>query len=88
MVILGDAFLRAYYSVYDFEESKVGIALHKYSISYLEKKFPTWIVVVSVFAILIIITVIGFFLLRRYKKNKAKKLGGQAKSNPYKDLYN
>lgn len=89
MVILGDAFLRAYYSIYDFEESRVGIALHKYSLSYLEKKFPVWIIVLSVFAVLIVLFAIGCILLRRYKKKqRARKMfGGTASSNPYRNLY-
>ena len=32
MYILGDVFLKSFYSVYDFENRQVGLALHIYSV--------------------------------------------------------
>jgi len=34
--IFGDVFLRSFYSIYDFENKRVGLALHKYSLASIE----------------------------------------------------
>jgi hypothetical protein len=36
LYILGDSFLRSYLSIYDFEASRVGLAVHKYSKATIE----------------------------------------------------
>lgn len=74
MVILGDAFLRAYYSIYDFEKDRVGIAVHKYSSSYLEKRFPTWLVVFIVLLVLCVTAVLAYFAYKYYKKRKQQRM--------------
>lgn len=64
MIILGDAFLRAYYSIYDFENDRIGIAVHKYSASYLEKKFPKWIIIVIVAVSILFLIIIGVVIYK------------------------
>jgi len=69
MYILGDSFLRAYYSIYDFDQNRVGLAAHNSSLS-LEWKFPTWGVVVICISSAIILGIIGYVLYQRYKNKK------------------
>ncbi len=83
MYILGDSFLRGYYSIYDFETNRVGLAAHSKSLS-LQWKFPTWGIIVIVIVSLLIMGVISYLIYRRYKRkrleeqlakhNKAEKL--------------
>lgn len=69
MYILGDSFLRGYYSIYDFENNKVGLAAHPNSLS-LEWQFPPWGVVLIVILCLLIMAIIGFLIYRRYKRKR------------------
>ena len=71
--ILGDSFMRTYYSIHDYQNHRAGLALHIYSDGYLERKFPTWIIVVIVISGLIILAVIFFCLYRYYKKRQVAK---------------
>lgn len=71
LYILGDSFLRSYLSIYDFENNRVGLAVHKYSKAKVEKHkegkrwmFPLVITTVSLFFLLIAIVI-----YKRYKKN-------------------
>lgn len=58
--ILGDVFLRSYYSIYDFETKKVGLALHKYSLASIEEDSMTWLIIITVVtAVLIVLGVLG-----------------------------
>jgi hypothetical protein len=65
MYIFGDAFLRGYYSVYDFQSNKVGIALHKYSMGTLEKKFPKWAKILISLVSVGLMVLLGFFIYQR-----------------------
>lgn len=70
LYILGDSFLRNYLSIYDFENKRAGLALHKYSRTRVEKytgsnKWVIPLVLTVVFLLLAIITVVGY---KVYKK--------------------
>lgn len=66
MYILGDIFLRSFYSIYDFDNKKVGLALHPFSKAHIEKLRNPWI-----FPIIIIVLILGaaagvaYFLWKR-----------------------
>ena len=69
--IFGDVFLRSYYSIYDFEEQKVGLALHKYSIASIEEDSRTWlIVIIVVSAALIVLGILAFIHLQKKRKQE------------------
>lgn len=34
--IFGDVFLRSYYSIYDFENKRIGLAIHPYSTGFID----------------------------------------------------
>ena len=81
MYILGDSFLRAYYSIYDFDQNRVGLAAHNSSLS-LEWKFPTWGIVVICISSAIILGIIGYVLYQRYKNKKvAQQIDPQVRSD-------
>jgi len=61
--ILGDIFLKEFYSIYDFETNKVGIALHRYSeatVGTHTGKLIFWIIVIV--SVIIALAIIGVCL--------------------------
>lgn len=75
MYILGDIFLRGWYSVYDFDSNLVGIARNKYSLSkvVVYKPFPTWAIVLIVLVVIVVVVglIYVFMRWRRAKKLRA-----------------
>jgi hypothetical protein len=72
MYILGDVFLKNYYSIYDFENKQVGLALHPWSTANVKKFFPGWAIALIVVTGVIIILGVAFYFWRRYKAKKLK----------------
>lgn len=71
MYILGDSFLRSYYSIYDFDNQRVGIAMNIYAKGDMKKKiFPTWAIVLIVIASIIVVALIAYFTYRYFKNKK------------------
>ena len=68
MYIFGDVFLRSYYSIYDFENYRVGLALHKYSSAQIEEESRKWMYIIIGISILIIIIAIAAFCYLQRKK--------------------
>jgi Eukaryotic aspartyl protease len=61
LFIFGDVFLRSYYSIYDFENKRIGIALHKDSKASVEEDSRTWVYIVIISsAALIVISVLVY----------------------------
>jgi hypothetical protein len=73
LFILGDSFLRTFLSIYDFENSRVGIAFHIYSNGTATKKFPTWAIWVIVCSGIVLLLIIVICLCRRRKNAQLKK---------------
>ena len=77
--ILGDSFLRSYLSIYDFEGSRVGLALHKYSNATIEpakKPFNILVLVLVIsFAVLLLVLFVLYCICRkRVSKTKKEEL--------------
>ena len=73
--ILGDSFLRSYLSIYDFEGSRVGLALHMYSNATIEpfKKPLNILVLVLVISSAVLLVLIVLFCICRKRVSKTKK---------------
>jgi len=72
MYIIGSVFLRNYYSIYDFENNRVGIALNIYSNADVRKIFPTWAIILIVVGGVLILLVIALCIWRRYRNKKLR----------------
>ncbi len=73
--IFGDVFLRSFYSIYDFENKRVGLALHTQSKATIDYKSSKWVIVFIVLLVLILILaiIIGVYLWNR-KQREAEEL--------------
>jgi len=73
MYILGDVFLRNYLSIYDFDNNRVGVALHIYSNATVRKgPFPGWAIALIVVGGILVIGVVAYCFWRRHKNKKRK----------------
>lgn len=72
MYILGDSFLRSYYSIYDYEDQKVGLAKNIYSNGTIYEKndLPGWVIFIIVASCFIIIGSLLFWYKKRHDKKK------------------
>ena len=71
--ILGDTFLRAYYSIYDMDQNRVGLVKLSEELkqTYGNYKYNyTWVIVISVIVGVCVLTSIVVCIRRRYKNNE------------------
>jgi len=69
LYIFGDVFLRSYYSIYDFENYKVGLALHKYSTAKIELQSRKMLyVLLGISTVVLIFGIFGFVYCSRKKR--------------------
>lgn len=57
--------MRSFYSVYDFENKRVGLAIHVYSNGTIEVEKNHWILPIIVISLVVIGLSVGFYLWRR-----------------------
>lgn len=72
-------FLRSYYSIYDFENKRVGLALHKFSNASIEHDSKAWVYIVIVVSLAIIAVsgVVYWFINKRQAKKESEELEEQ-----------
>lgn len=66
MYILGDSFLRAWYSIYDFENNRVGVVQTHDSIAQIVTYFPTWAIVLIVLISIAGVAGISYYFYNRH----------------------
>lgn len=65
--VLGEPFLRAWYTILDYQNMQIGFALHEESWAYVDIPFPTYAIVLTVifYVVLAIALVANFWSYRR-----------------------
>lgn len=64
--IFGDVFLRSFYSIYDFESKRIGLALHKYSSGSIETDSKAWAyVIIAVSAGVVVACIVGYCVMKK-----------------------
>ena len=91
MVILGDTFMRNFYISFEYENSRVGLAVNKnapYSNIEISLKFGAWYIVAIICLTLLLIGLLACIIyvclrdrLRRRKERKVMRISGPGKSN-------
>jgi len=77
LYILGDAFLRSYLSVYDFENKRAGLVLHKYSngaVTLHDYGMDDWAVALIVITTLLAIGTIGLWVNKRLRNKRLENM--------------
>lgn len=69
LFIFGDAFLRSYYNIYDFENQRVGLALHKWSSASIVEDSKLWIYLLIIGSILVAILA-ALYLIKKQREKK------------------
>lgn len=64
LFIIGDTFLRSFYSIYDFEQKRVGLALHIYSQGKIEEDSRLWLYLIIIGSTIVVIAGVAFFLYK------------------------
>lgn len=68
--IIGDAFLRSYYNIYDFDNQRIGLALHKYSAATITSDDTSWPYLVIIGSIVFIIVALLVYYVYRSRREK------------------
>ena len=72
-MIMGDSFLRSFYSVYDFENYRVGFAVNSVSTAYISgsNSLEWWAILLIVLACFLVLVVIICVMIKiKRKKNR------------------
>lgn len=72
LYILGDSFLRSYLSIYDFSNSRVGLAVHSSSNALVtkHKAAKRWMLPLVITVVSLFILIIGILIYKRYKRKQ------------------
>ena len=70
MFIFGVSFLRSFYNIYDDENKRVGLALHKWTQASIEEDSKLWIYLLIIGCILIVILAGVYFIKKQRNKKK------------------
>lgn len=70
MYIFGQVFLRSFYSVYDFENSRLGMALHPWSKGTIDHETNTWLIIGIVVLAIAIIGGVIFYIVKNRKSQE------------------
>ena len=79
---MGDTFLRSFISIYDYENKRVGLVLHKNSKATVTKPgsskggMKAWVIVLIVIVVLALVAVIGYLVYKARKNKLEGTLGG------------
>jgi Eukaryotic aspartyl protease len=63
--IIGDAFLRSFYNIYDFENQRVGLALHKWTTATIDEESNLWIYLIIIGSVIFIIIAVACYIKKR-----------------------
>jgi hypothetical protein len=76
--IMGDTFLRNYYTVFDAAGLRVGFTPSKTSTAKISTFFPTWGIVLIVLACVLVLGIGGYLIYKRQQRKKKSVGGGGA----------
>jgi len=65
MYILGDVFLKSFYSIYDFENRRAGLAIHIYSTGAVDKISSNWIFPAIIITLVVVFIGVAYYCYRK-----------------------
>lgn len=65
-IVLGDIWFKSFYSVFDYENGRIGLALHTFSNGSIETEgMISWIYPLGIIVIVVIVLIVGIIFWRK-----------------------
>jgi hypothetical protein len=76
--VLGVPFLENYYSIYDYDQQRIGLALHIYSDAAIRPTFSWWAILLIALGVIVVfpLIVFGFYCIYKVRRNKRRGANG------------